>query len=66
MAPKNPQATVLNTEEEAIIVALGKHTLLLLDDYLYALQSTIPRLNIFVVASLSATSWHLSPAGCAR
>ncbi len=32
-------------EEEAIIVALRKHTLLPLDDCLYALQATIPKLT---------------------
>jgi len=36
---------VLSTEEEAIIVAFGKHALLLLDNCLYALQSTIPHLT---------------------
>jgi hypothetical protein len=32
-------------EEEAIIVAFRKHTLLPLDDCLYALQATIPQLT---------------------
>jgi transposase-like protein len=32
-------------EQEAVIVAFRKHTLLPLDDCLYALQSTIPRLT---------------------
>jgi hypothetical protein len=36
---------VLSLEEEAIIVAFRKHTLLPLDDCLYALQPTIPRLS---------------------
>jgi hypothetical protein len=31
--------------EEAIIVAFRRHTLLPLDDCLYALQATIPRLT---------------------
>lgn len=44
MGPKHPRSTVLTLEEEAVIVAFRKHTLLPLDDCLYALQSTIPHL----------------------
>jgi len=36
---------VLTAEEEAIAVAFRQHTLLPLDDCLYALQATIPRLS---------------------
>ena len=43
--PKAPKSTVLTVEEEAIIVAFRKHTLLPLDDCLYALQPTIPHLT---------------------
>jgi transposase InsO family protein len=43
--PKVPKSTVLSIEEEAIIVAFRKHTLLPLDDCLYALQATIPQLT---------------------
>jgi hypothetical protein len=43
--PKSPTSTVLTAEEEAIIVAFRKHTLLPLDDCLYALQPTIPTLT---------------------
>jgi transposase InsO family protein len=43
--PKNPRSTVLTTEQEAIIVAFRRHTLLPLDDCLYALQATIPHLT---------------------
>jgi len=43
--PKTPRSTVLSIEEEAIIVAFRKHTLLPLDDCLYALQATIPHLS---------------------
>lgn len=43
--PKNPTSTVLSIEEEAVIVAFRRHTLLPLDDCLYALQSTIPALT---------------------
>jgi transposase-like protein len=38
-------STVLTAEEEAIAVAFRRHTLLPLDDCLYALQATIPRLS---------------------
>jgi transposase InsO family protein len=43
--PKNPRSTVLSPEDEAIIVAFRRHTLLPLDDCLYALQATIPHLT---------------------
>ena len=43
--PKEPRSTVLSTEEEAIVVAFRRHTLLPLDDCLYALQPTIPHLT---------------------
>jgi hypothetical protein len=37
MGPKIPHSTVLSSKEEAMIVAFRKHTLLPLDDCLYAL-----------------------------
>jgi transposase InsO family protein len=43
--PKEPKSTVLSIEEEAIVVAFRRHTLLPLDDCLYALQATIPHLT---------------------
>ena len=45
MGPKQPRSTVLTVEEEALIIAFRKHTLLPLDDCLYALQATLPRLT---------------------
>src|SRR5205823_2502551 len=42
--PKQPSSTVLSIEEEAI-VAFRQHTLLPLDDCLYALQATVPHLT---------------------
>lgn len=45
MGPKEVRSTVLSTEEEALIVAFRKHTLLPLDDCLYVLQETIPHLT---------------------
>jgi hypothetical protein len=43
--PRAPHSTVLSVQEEATIVAFRKHTLLPLDDCLYALQPTIPHLT---------------------
>src|SRR3982750_167063 len=43
--PKEAKSTVLSIEEEAIIVAFRRHTLLPLDDCLYALQPTIAHLT---------------------
>jgi len=42
MGPKEPASTILTKEEEAMCVAFRQHTLLPLDDCLYALQPTIP------------------------
>ena len=43
--PTDPRSTVLSEAEEAMIVAFRKHTLLPLDDCLYALQPSIPHLT---------------------
>ena len=43
--PKESRSTVLTLEEEAVVVAFRRHTLLPLDDCLYALQPTIPHLT---------------------
>ena len=43
--PKQARSTVLSVEDEAIVVAFRRHTLLPLDDCLYALQATIPHLT---------------------
>ena len=45
MGPKEPRSTVLTPEEEAVIIAFRRHTLLPLDDCLYALQPSIPHLT---------------------
>src|SRR5918997_5105213 len=45
MGPKEVRSTVLTAEEEAIIVAFRRHTLLPLDDCLYGLQPTIAHLT---------------------
>ena len=43
--PREPKSTVLTIKQEAVIVAFRRHTLLPLDDCLYALQPTIPQLT---------------------
>ena len=43
--PKDARSTVLTAEQEAVVVAFRRHTLLPLDDCLYALQPTIPHLT---------------------
>ena len=43
--PTEPRSTVLTEAEEAMIVAFRRHTLLPLDDCLYALQPSIPHLT---------------------
>ena len=43
--PTEPRSTVLTEAEEAMVVAFRRHTLLPLDDCLYALQPSIPHLT---------------------
>jgi hypothetical protein len=38
--PKDPKSTSLSIEDEAIVIAFRKHTILPLDDCLYALHET--------------------------
>ncbi len=45
MGPKQPRSIALTVEEEALVVAFRKHTLLPLDDCLYTLQATLPHLT---------------------
>lgn len=45
MGPKEVRSSVLTKEQEALIVAFRKHTLLPLDDCLYALKESIPCLT---------------------
>jgi len=45
MGPRHLHSTVLTTEQEAMIVAFRRQTLLPLDDCLYALQPSIPNLT---------------------
>ena len=48
--PKEPHSTVLSKEDEAVIVAFRRHTLLALDDCLYALQPSLAHLTRFGLA----------------
>ena len=43
--PKDAKSTALTLDEEAMIAAFGRHTLLPLDDCLYSLQPSIPHLT---------------------
>jgi len=45
MGPKQPSSTVLSLKQEALIVTFRKHTLMPLDDCLYALRASIPNLT---------------------
>ena len=45
MGPKEARSTVLTLDEEAIVVAFRRHTLLPLDDCLYGLQPAMPHLT---------------------
>jgi transposase InsO family protein len=45
MGPKERRSTTLTPEQEAVVLAFRKHTLLPLDDCLYALQATLPHLT---------------------
>jgi len=60
-APKEPRSTVLTEAEEAVIVAFRRHTLLPLDDCLYALQPSIPHLTNSP-SPLPSTAWYLASA----
>ena len=62
--PREPRSTVLSPEEEAVIVAFRRYTLLPLDDCLYALQPTIPHLTRSSIASLPAAPRHRPAARC--
>ena len=63
MGPKVPRSTVLTTEQEAMTVVFRKHTLLPLDDCLYALQATIPHLTARPCTAVSSAT---ASAGCPR
>ena len=45
MGPTEPHSSVLSIEQEAVVVAFRRYSLLPLDDCLYALQPAIPHLT---------------------
>lgn len=45
MGPREVRSSVLSAEQEAMCVAFRRHTLLPLDECLYALQASIPHLS---------------------
>jgi transposase-like protein len=59
--PKEPRSTVLSVEEEAIVLAFRRSTLLPLDACLYALQAPVPHLTRFL---LPAAPRHGPATGC--
>ena len=73
--PTVPKSTVLSVRDEAVIVAFRRHTLLALDDCLYALQPMVRQdaatgsrhlpnaSDPIFSASLPAAAWHQPPAG---
>ena len=58
--PKEAHSTVLSLEDEAVVVAFRRHTLLPLDDCLYALQPTLPHLAI-TIDKLHALQFRIEP-----
>ena len=64
--PKEPKSTVLTVEDEAIVVAFRRHTLLPLDDCLHALQADDPAFDVIQPASLPSAPWDQPLAGRRR
>ena len=60
--PRQPHSTSLSAEEDAVIVAFRRHTLLALDDCLYALQPSLLHLTRSLAASMLAATRHLPVA----
>ena len=64
MGPKAIHSTVLTIEEEAMIVAFRRHTVLPLDDCLYSLQPAIPHLTRSALHRCIAASNGMASAAC--
>ena len=65
LASKEARSTVLSREDEAIIVAFRRHTLLPLDDCLYGLQPTRPHLTRSSLGDPCTAAWNsTASAGC--
>src|SRR5215207_3431769 len=64
--PREPRSAVLSADEEAVVVAFRRHTLLPLDDCLYALQPTLPHLTRSTLhAASSGTAYRACPTPAA-
>ena len=61
-----PDQRCCRVEEEAVVVAFRRHTLLPLDDCLYALQPTIPHLTRSSLHRCLQAPWHLATAAGRR
>ena len=62
--PKEAKPTVLSIEDEAIVVAFRRHTLLPLDDLPLRVADNDPASDPILAPSLSTTPRYLPPAGC--
>jgi hypothetical protein len=60
--PKDAGSTVLSVEEEAVIVAFRRHTLLPLDDLPLCASGDDSASDALVIASLLAAPWNLAAA----
>src|SRR5215203_734393 len=60
--PQEPKSTVLSIEEEAVILTFRRHTLLPLDDCLYALAADTPAPDTLFAAPVLAAPRHLATA----
>jgi hypothetical protein len=60
--PKDAGSTVLSVEEEAVIVAFRRHTLLPLDDLPLCASGDDSASDALVIASLLAATWNLAAA----
>jgi len=61
--PTQPGSRVLGADEEAMIVAFRRHTLLPMEDCLYALQPTIPYLTRSSLHRFWMAAWNIATAG---
>src|SRR5215204_4213444 len=60
--PQEPKSTGLSIEEEAVILTFRRHTLLPLDDCLYALAADTPAPDTLFAAPLPSAPRHLATA----
>ena len=60
--PTHPSLTVLSADEKAMIIAFRRHTVLFIDDFLYASQPTIPHLTRSSLKRCCAAEWNITTA----